>query len=107
MAFLPVNDAEEICAARSAIDQLQSDHPAFTATRLDDSIISGFYRRQDGNWDYDRIALVFIDVPFADQKLHRLIELLRALIHDLYRQHNSEQEAIWVTATVLANDPTA
>lgn len=105
MAFLPVNNAHEISAARAIIDALKEIHDGFTASRFDDSPFEGHYRRSDGSWDWDRITLVFIDVPFADDRLDQLIRALRLFVSERYTDAGSPQEAIWVTATLLVNDP--
>lgn len=106
MGFLPVNTADEVMAAQQVIHWLRETHTGFTATRLDSGIIEGHYRRwDDGSWDLDRIAVVFVDERLDDVQLERLTRAMRKLMHVAYQQRGSPQEAVWVTVVPLDTDP--
>jgi hypothetical protein len=107
MVFLPVGNAREIGAANSIVSSLQGSLPAFTAGTFKPAPYRGYYRRRDNSqWDLDRISVAFVDTSFEAGDLTHFVNSLRELTMRRYRENRCEQESVWVTVMPLANDPT-
>lgn len=106
MLFLPCGKVRERYIVRIILRWFQKKVPAFTCSSIQPSVFDGYYTRADnGTWDYDKIAILFVDTPLSDGELQKLVDRMRRIAGKIYRKYHAPQEAIWVTVIQIKNDP--
>jgi hypothetical protein len=105
--FLPVNDTDEEQAFLAILRYLQEQRTSqipvtgFTTSTLPDTGFSGEWWDSTSNgWLEEVVALCIVDysLPFHDARLQQAIGELKRKIDQEYKDHNSEQEQIWIVA---------
>jgi hypothetical protein len=103
--FLPVNDIDEVQAFLAILrylhEQRTSQIPVtgFTTSSLPDTGFSGeWWDSTHNDWLEEIVALCIVDypLPFHDPQLRQALEELKRKIDQEYKDHNSEQEQIWI-----------
>jgi hypothetical protein len=98
--FLPVGTDEEIQAAASVREWLQTEVAGFSTSLLDPPVFDGFWRNTSGKWVLELTSLLVLDVPLGDE-LRAFIRLLNAEISYRYARFGSAQDAAGISVSDL------